>query len=555
MNTSKFAPLAPHPQVIAPTGPVVFVIMDGVGVGAGDEFDAVANAHTPTLDELRADGLYRELCAHGVRVGLPSDGDMGNSEVGHNILGAGRIFDQGAKCVDSAVASGAIWGSTWRELVDGVNARSSALHLLGLLSDGNVHASMTHLHALLCKAAEEGVTSACVHCLLDGRDVPDPSAEIYLTQLEGWLAEINAAHGCNFKIASGGGRMTTTMDRYEADWRVVEQGWRAHVLGQGTAFGSALEALAKFRADEPGISDQWLPSFVVTDTDNNPVGAIHDGDGVVLYNFRGDRALEIARAFVEGAEFTAFERERVPEVDFVGMVQYDGDLNMPPRFLVSPETVDGTISEHLGATGVTQFACAETQKFGHVTYFWNGNRSGKFSEHTECYLEIPSDTVPFEQRPWMKAAQTADALVDAIDGAQQRFIRANFAGGDMVGHTGNVRATTMAVEAVDLALGRILAAVVRQKGVLVVTADHGNADDMVERSKDGSAKLNAAGRPHWRTSHSLNPVPFYVLSCADIQPQIRTGLDDAGLANVAATLLELLGYLPPQEYAASVLEW
>lgn len=555
MNASQVMPLTAHSKAVKPAGPVVFVIMDGVGVGADDAFNAVTQASTPTLDHLRRNGLYRELYAHGVRVGLPSDGDMGNSEVGHNILGAGRIFDQGAKCVNSAVSSGSIWGATWQSLIDGVNTRGGALHLMGLLSDGNVHASMEHLHAMLVTAAEAQVQRAYVHCLLDGRDVPDPSAERYIDQLEAWLDEINTAHGCQFAIASGGGRMTTTMDRYEADWRIVEQGWHAHVLGDAELFASARDAVDTFRERDPGISDQWLPSFAIGDAEYGAIAPIVDGDGVVLYNFRGDRALEISQAFVERESFVAFERGRVPEVDFVGMVQYDGDLNMPPRFLVSPDTVDGTISEHLAATDVTQFAVAETQKYGHVTYFWNGNKSGKFSQRTERYMEIPSDTVPFEQRPWMKAAETADALVAAIHSSEQRFIRANFAGGDMVGHTGSVRAAMMAVEAVDLGLSRVLDAVRRAGGVLVVTADHGNADDMVERDKTGVPKMNDKGAPQWRTSHSLNRVPFYVLDCSGGASKLREGMDEAGLANVAATLLELLGYKPPHDYEPSLVVW
>ncbi len=548
--------LAASSSVAAPEGPVVFVIMDGVGVGAGDAYDAVAAADTPTLDELRELGLYRELRAHGVRVGLPSDGDMGNSEVGHNILGAGRIFDQGAKCVDTAVATGTIWGDTWSGLVSGVRERDGALHLVGLLSDGNVHASMDHLHAMLLRAVADGVRRMYVHVLLDGRDVPDPSAERYVAQLEDWLASMRADNDSVVcAIASGGGRMTTTMDRYEADWSIVERGWKAHVLGDARPFRSATDAIATFRAEEKGISDQWLPAFVVTDDCGEALGPISDGDGVVLYNFRGDRAIELAQAFVEGDEFAGFDRQRRPDVYFVGMVQYDGDLKMPPRFLVSPETVTGTISEHLAASGLKQFACAETQKYGHVTYFWNGNRSAKFDEATESYLEIPSDTVPFEQRPWMKAAETADAVVDAVESGAYAFIRANLAGGDMVGHTGSVRAATMAVEAVDLAIHRIRSAVRDAGGTLVVTADHGNADDMVERDKQGRALMRDDGEARWRTSHSLNPVPFYVLDCGGRTPQLRADLDQAGLANVAATLIELLGYEPPEDYEPSLLEW
>jgi 2,3-bisphosphoglycerate-independent phosphoglycerate mutase len=557
MTVTRSHELEASDAMHAPEGPVVLIIMDGIGVGAGDEFDAVYRAHTPVLDALREEGLYRELWAHGVRVGLPSDGDMGNSEVGHNILGAGRIFDQGAKCVDSAIAAGTIWDGEWGELTAGVKARDGALHLVGLLSDGNVHASLTHLFAMLDRAAADGVVRAFVHVLLDGRDVPDHSAERYLGLLEDRLCALNEVYGAQFAIASGGGRMTTTMDRYEADWQVVERGWQAHVLGEGRRFLSAAQAIAAFREEHVGISDQQLPAFVIAADAGlgTPLGPIVDGDAVVLYNFRGDRAMQLSRAFVEGDIFDAFDRVRSPQVEFAGMIQYDGDLNMPPRYLVSPASVDGTISECLAATGVTQFACAETQKFGHVTYFWNGNRSGKFAEDLEAYVEIPSDVSPFEQRPWMKSAETADALVAAIEGGTYRFIRANFAGGDMVGHTGRIDAATIAVEAVDLGLARVRQAVEAQKGTLVVTSDHGNADDMVERTADGKPKRSAAGAAQWRTSHSLNPVPFYVLDFSGRCPSMRSGLNQAGLANVAATLLELMGYVPPTDFEPSLVEW
>jgi 2,3-bisphosphoglycerate-independent phosphoglycerate mutase len=547
--------LAPHSSIAQPCGPVVFVIMDGVGVGTGDKFDAVHAAHTPTLDLLREEHLYRTLYAHGTRVGLPSDGDMGNSEVGHNILGAGRIFDQGAKSVDKAIASGTAWEGPWVDLVAQVTTQQSTLHLLGLLSDGGVHSNMTHLFALVEQAHRQGVKKVRLHLLTDGRDVPDKTAEKYIEAVETHLAKINADGEFDYRIASGGGRMITTMDRYDADWRIVGRGWNAHVLGTARAFTSAIQAITTLRDEHPGISDQLLEPFTVCDEAGAPVGAIHDHDAVVLFNFRGDRAIEICQAFSAGDNFAQFDRQRVPDVLFAGMMLYDGDLAIPERYLVAPETVSNTVSQYIAATGLSQFACAETQKYGHVTYFWNGNRSDKFDDTTETYLEIPSDLVPFDERPWMKSAETADAIIAAIVDGNDRFIRANFASGDMVGHTGCVRATTIAVEAVDLALARILPAIKAAQGCLIVTADHGNADDMVERDKAGEALLDGEGVPRWRTSHSLNPVPFYVADFSGRNPHPAKGLDDAGLANVAATLIELLGYAAPLEYEPSLVRW
>jgi len=542
--------LRPHPVLRAPEGPVVLLILDGVGVGAGDEFDAVSLARTPNLDLLRSTGLVASLRAHGTAVGLPSDADIGNSEVGHNIMGAGRVFDQGAKCVDRAIETETLWSGHWKTLVGRV-APGGALHLVGLLSDGNVHSHEAHLHALIRRADHDGLGRVYVHPLLDGRDVPDRTAGVYLERLEALLGEIRDKGGRDYRVASGGGRMLVTMDRYEADWEIVARGWRAHVHGDAPGFPSAAAGVEHFREREPGISDQVLPAFTVRRPDGSPVATVEDGDGVIFFNFRGDRAIEMSRAFTAGAGFDRFDRGRVPDVAFAGMMLYDGDLGIPEHYLVAPPEVSRTLGEYLAAAGVPQFACAETQKYGHVTYFWNGNRSGKFDDALEEYVEIPSEQVPFEQRPWMRSAETADAVNRAIWERRYRFIRANFAGGDMVGHTGNLQATVRALEAIDRALGRILAAVAAVHGCLVVTADHGNSEDMVERGKDG-APLYEDGKPVFRTAHSINPVPFVIQDFSG-RGYALAPPPDAGLANLAATLLELLGYAPPAEFAPSLL--
>ncbi len=541
-----------HARLPAPAGPVVLLILDGVGIGAGDAFDAVALARTPNLDLLRRTGLVASLRAHGTAVGLPSDADIGNSEVGHNIMGAGRVFDQGAKCVERAIDTGTLWDGHWKTLVRRVAGGGGALHFLGLLSDGNVHSHEAHLHALIRRADREGLGRVFVHPLLDGRDVPDRTATVYLDRLEALLESIRDKGGRDYRIASGGGRMVVTMDRYEADWDIVARGWRAHVHGEARGFSSAAAALEHFRAREPGISDQVLPPFTVRRPDGAPVATIDDGDGVIFFNFRGDRAIEITRAFTAGTGFERFDRGRVPDVSFAGMMLYDGDLGIPEHYLVAPPEISRTLGEYLAGAGVTQFACAETQKFGHVTYFWNGNRSGKFDAALEEYLEIASDRVSFEQRPWMRSAETADAVSRAIGEGRHRFIRANFAGGDMVGHTGKLEATVCALEAIDTAIGLILAAVEAAQGCLVVTADHGNSEDMVERGKDG-APLYENGKPVFRTAHSVNPVPFLIRDFSGRRYSLAPP-PDAGLANLAATLLELLGYAPPAEFAPSLLQ-
>jgi len=527
--------------------------MDGVGVGRSDEFDAVHLANTPNLDMLGVAGRYRTLRAHGSAVGLQSESDMGNSEVGHNILGAGRIFDQGAKRVEKAIASGVIWSTaSWRAIVDNCVQRSSTLHLIGLLSDGNVHSNIDHLLALVDRAAQEGVVRVRAHVLFDGRDVPDHTAEQYLAQLRAGVAALVGPHrDLDFEVASGGGRMVTTMDRYGADWSIVEAGWRAHVRGTAHPVASAEDGLAWGRGDHR-MSDQNLPAFTVVDAAGEPVGRIHDGDSVIMFNFRGDRAMEFCQA-MEWDIFDHFDRVAVPDVVFAGMALYDGDTSVPSRFLVEPEAVDLTVSEVIADAGFHQWAAAETQKFGHITYFWNGNRSSKFDEALETYVEIPSDRIPFDQRPWMKSAETADELIAAIRTGQYEFLRVNFAGGDMVGHTASMPATRIAVESVDLAIGRIATELRQHNGRLIVTADHGNADDKVERDSSGRPTYDRNGLPVGRTAHSLNPVPFIIEDFGGELPDLRSDLPDAGLANVAATILQLLGLAVPDDYEPSVL--
>ena len=526
--------------------------MDGVGIGRKDDGDAVALARTPVLDFLTGAGAYRHLRASGTAVGLPTDEDMGNSEVGHNAMGAGRIFDQGARLVNRAIESGDIFRtSVWKE-IEARCHQGGALHLLGLLSDGNVHSHELHLMALLRGADRSGIKEVYVHTLLDGRDVPETSALEYVERLEKVLADINEKSDRRYRIASGGGRMTTTMDRYENDWGMVERGWKAQVHGEGRQFSNAREAIETYRAENPGMIDQYLPSFVIAEK-GKPVAGMKDGDCVVLFNFRGDRAIEVSRAFDGGKDFSKFDRGRVPDLYFAGMTLYDGEYQIPKTYLVPPPAIDRTMSEYLAGAGLPQFVVSETQKFGHMTYFWNGNRGGMFDPKTETYLEVPSDRVPFDERPWMKAAEIADALLDALRGGKHKFLRLNFANGDMVGHTGRLLPTVVAMEALDLALARILDGVRATGATLVITADHGNAEDMVERDKHGAPLRKEDGGMRGKTSHTTNPVGFWLYRPSGPQVTLRQDLPDAGLANLAPTLLELLGFEPPEDYLSSLL--
>ena len=475
-------PLEKSKNFAGPEGPVVLAILDGVGIGKHEEGDIVRKANTPTLDWLKANSLATSLKAHGTAVGMPSDGDMGNSEIGHNAIGCGRVFAQGASLVNHAIEERLLFdGEVWKELIDNVCSHNSRLHFIGLLSNGNVHSHIDHLEAMLAEAKKQGVKQAFVHILLDGRDVPPTSALEYVNRLENFLAALKEGSDIDFAVASGGGRMTITMDRYQANWQMVEQGWKTHVLGEGREFENANEAIGTLRKEDPKVIDQDLPPFVIA-RNGSPAGPISENDSVIFFNFRGDRAIEMSMAF-ENENFDYFPRGPKLNVKYAGMMQYDGDALIPQKYLVNPPGIDRTMGEYLAKTQVKQMAISETQKFGHVTYFFNGNRSGKFDETLEDYVEIPSDIIPYEERPWMKAAEITDKVIEAIQGGEYKFIRLNYANGDMVGHTGVPEAVEIAVETVDLCVSRLLEAITKAKGILIVTADHGNSDDMFQRNK------------------------------------------------------------------------
>ncbi len=539
MTVLKLKKLAGYSKI---NGPLVTIIMDGVGVGKQDESNGVHMAYTPTLDSLMKERLFTTLKAHGLAVGLPSDSDMGNSEVGHNALGAGRVFAQGAKLVNEAISSGAIFeGQAWRQ-VEKRAASGGTVHFIGLVSDGNVHSHIDQLYALLDHCAEKNIQRVRVHGLLDGRDVGQKSALTFFEPLEEKL-RILSKGGREYRIASGGGRMVTTMDRYNANWAVVENGWKAHVLGEGRRFDSVKEAIGTYYVEDPDLTDQYMESFVICEN-GEPLGAVNDGDGVVFFNFRGDRAIEISRAFDE-SNFQEFDRKRRPDVFYAGMMQYDGDAKIPNNYLVEPPAIDRTLGEFFCGTKISSYAISETQKFGHVTYFWNGNKSGYIDEKLEKYVEIPSDKVTFDLRPWMKAAEITDRVVETVRSKKFDFIRLNFANCDMVGHTGVPVSVRIAVETVDLCLKRILEAVNKAQGIVLVTADHGNADCMWTE-KNGTRSPMVA--------HTKNPVPFIVKDYSGKNRFDLTNVNSPGLSNIAATVCVLLGFEPPEEYDPSLLQ-
>ena len=544
-------PLAKNPNWKGRRGPVVLVIMDGVGYGKYEEGDAVKASKMKYLDWFTANCPHTKLKAHGTAVGLPSDDDMGNSEVGHNAMGCGRVFAQGAKLVGESITSGTLYeGATWKKLVKNVKDKNSTFHFIGLVSDGNVHSHIDHLKGMIQQANKEGIKKIRVHALLDGRDVPPTSALEYITPLEEFLASFKDA---DYRIASGGGRMYMTMDRYNADWSMVQRGWYAHVLGEGRQFASATEAIKTYRSETPDVLDQDMHEFVIAEG-GKPVGTIGDGDSVIYFNFRGDRALEISAAFEGDSSFDKFDRKRVPAVEYAGMMEYDGDNHKPAQYLVNPPSIDRTMGEYLTKSGVHLMAISETQKYGHVTYFFNGNRPGEFDKNLETYEEVPSDVVPFEQRPWMKCAEITDKVIDAIKSGKYDHIRLNYPNGDMVGHTGVFNAVVCSMEGMDLQLGRLKAAIEEAGGIMCITADHGNSDDMYEHKKDGSVAKDASGEPKAKTSHSLNPVPGIIYD-----PEYKGEYDTEhlneglGISSWPATLMTLMGFVPPTDYDKSII--
>ena len=528
-------------------GPVVLAVMDGVGLSPLRSGNAVRQAHTEFLDYALTHYPNLPLAASGEAVGVMPR-QMGNSEVGHNTLGSGQIIPQGIAQVEAAFQSGTVWESrAWRDLVKYCQKHTApTLHFCGIFSDGGVHSDIKYLEQMIARAYQEGIKRIRVHCVFDGRDVAPYSEPKYIRRLEQFFRRFPDA---DYRIATGGGRMVMTADRYGNDWPMVKLGWDAMVHGRAPhQFTSAEEAIRKLRQLQPKVQDQYLPAFVVVDPQGHPVGRIKSGDAVIYYDFRADRAVEIATAFT-AKSFKHFDRGTVPEIYFAGLTEYDADHHIPKRTLVPPITIEHPLNTFLGAHGITQLAVSETVKFGHITYYFNGN-SYELAPGEE-HLEIPSDPHPFNTRPWMKSAEITDAILERLHEFQ--FIRLNFPGGDMVGHFAELEPTIVALEAIDLALRRLASAVDQAGGMLIITADHGNAEELLDR--DGNPK----------TSHTTNPVPciFYdntknarhyrlvapssrIASPTTTHP-VTTSRPTAapiphpGLANLAATIATLLG--------------
>lgn len=532
-------------------GPVVLVVMDGVGLSPARSGNAFRQAHTEFLDYAITHYLNVPLAASGEAVGI-MPGQMGNSEVGHNAIGSGQIIKQGIAGIESAFATGDIWASkAWKGAMKFIGAGSDkpatgTLHFCGIFSDGGVHSDIKHLEQMISRAYDEGVRKIRIHCVFDGRDVAPQSEPKYIERLEKFCAKFKDA---DFRIASGGGRMVTTADRYENDWDMVKLGYDMMVKGKAPReFKSATEAIKTLRRENPKIQDQYLPAFVIvenaavksalssraesarisgaeTKRGAQAVGKIGDGDALIYYDFRADRAIEIATAFTE-ENFDKFDRGKLPNIYFAGLTEYDSDRHIPKNILVPPVTIESPLNVFLGQNQVSELAISETVKFGHITYYFNGNSYKKAPK--EKHIEIESDTMPFNTRPWMKSAEITDVVLENLD--RYQFIRINYPGGDMVGHFAELEPTIVAMEAIDIQLARLAEKINELGGMMLITADHGNAEELMDKS--GVSK----------TSHTTNPVPcIFYDNTRNASKYQKADLKSPGLANLAATISILLG--------------
>ena len=576
-------------------GPVVLVVMDGVGLSPKRSGNAVRQAHTEFLDQAMLKYLNIPLAASGEAVGI-MPGQMGNSEVGHNALGSGQIIKQGVAQVEEAFATGDVWTSkAWRGAMKFLQDHAKVhptLHFAGIFSDGGVHSDIRHLEKMIQQAYDEGVRKIRIHCVFDGRDVSPQSEPKYIDRIENFCKKFPDA---DFRIASGAGRMVATADRYESDWGMVKRGWDMMVHGKAPRqFKHASEAIRVLRQENPHLQDQYLPPFVIVEDiaarsalparailarasaatkagrKMLPIGKVQDGDAFIYYDFRADRAVEIAQAFTE-VNFDKFDRAKpgaklaaakttqakvkdgkltiasqksmkfaqdsqdskpskaaqnwLPDIYFAGLTEYNSDKHIPKNILVPPIKIEQPLNTFLSQNKIFQMAISETVKFGHITYYFNGNSYKK--ARGEGQVEILSDTLPFNTRPWVKSAEITDAALKAMDKFQ--FVRLNYPGGDMVGHFGELEPTIVAMEATDLQLKRLAQKVDELGGMMLITADHGNAEEL----------LDSKGNP--KTAHTTNPVPcvFYD-NTANAKKYRSAGLKNPGLANVAATIAILL---------------
>ena len=535
-------------QYFSGRGPLIHVVLDGWGVGAADETNAVNRANLPVISRLIRGCPYTQLWTHGKYVGLPNEKDMGGSEVGHMTMGAGMVMEQGPTLIQDLLQSGEFFENLVLSIIiQNCVERDTPLHLLGLLSNGNIHSHVDHTEAIIRHAFQSGIRRCYLHALLDGRDVGVQSALDFTEPFEKLFSELKGQRpGIDYAFASGGGREVITMDR-DNNWEKIETGWRIHVQGQSeNQFPSIRDAIEYFRKQNPEIIDQDIPGFVII-RKGEAVGRIEDQHALIFTNFRGDRATEFSQA-VLADDFPYFERYRCPEVLFAGMTQYDQDNYIPPDYLVGTPVVEEPFGKRILELGLKQFRLSETQKFAHVTFFYNGGYREPLDPLQENYHFIASDKIPsFAERPAMKAPGISKKAVEFINSGEYQYGLINFANADMVGHTGDFQATVRAVEAVDSALDNIVRAIDAVNCLLVITADHGNADEMLISNQNGTLEISA--------KHSLNPVPFLIydpLYNGDYRLKPFGQDYNNNLSNIAATNFLLLGQAVPDDLAPSL---
>jgi 2,3-bisphosphoglycerate-independent phosphoglycerate mutase len=504
----------------------MLIILDGWGIGVDEPTNAVLAADTPCLDRLQATCPSTRLRCSGRDVGLP-DGIMGNSEVGHMNIGAGRIVNQDLVRIDKAIEDGDfLENANLSAGMDAIAARGGALHLMGLVSDGGVHSQLSHLLALLDMAKKRGLAAVFVHAILDGRDTPPDSGAGYLGQVQDHIEAIGTG-----AVASICGRYYA-MDR-DKRWDRVEMAYRLFTQGDGRRESDPVAAVKA--AYQRGETDEFVRPVVMVDDQGQPVGPVTDGDGIIFFNFRADRAREITRAFTEKG-FDGFRRQVVPALaSYTTMTLYDEAFDLPMAF--GPVHLEMILGEVLSRQGLRQLRIAETEKYAHVTYFFNGGEETPFENEDRCLIPSPRDVATYDQKPEMSALQVADEAVARLDTGQYDFIVLNFANMDMVGHTGVLEAAVKACETVDRCLDRVLEKLLEQGGTALVTADHGNSEKM----------FGPDGKPY--TAHTTNPVRLLLVGGDRQDIQLREGR----LGDIAPTLLEMMGLEKPEQMAGRSL--
>ncbi len=506
--------------------PVVLMVLDGYGLNDKTEGNAIAMADTPVMDKLMAEYPFVKGNASGMAVGLP-EGQMGNSEVGHMNIGAGRIIYQDLTRITKDIEDGTFFeNKVLLQAMDNCKKNNSDLHLWGLLSDGGVHSHNSHLYGLLEMAKKNGLEKVYVHAFLDGRDTPPASGKDYVAELEAKMKEIGVG-----KVASLSGRYYA-MDR-DNNWDRVKMAYDSLVTGEGVKATDAVQAMADSYANDK--TDEFVLPTVITDESGEPLSLVKNGDSVIFFNFRPDRARELTRAFCDD-KFEGFEREFL-NTTFVCFKDYDETI--PNKFIAfEKEEIKNTFGEFLAANGKKQLRLAETEKYAHVTFFFNGGVEDPNTDEFRLLVNSPKDVATYDLKPEMSAPEVGMDLVEAIKSDKYDVIIINFANPDMVGHTGVIPAAIKAVERVDSLVGEAVEAVKDVDGVLFICADHGNAEKMVDYE---------TGAPH--TAHTTNPVPFILVN-ADPSWKLREG---GCLADIAPTLIEVMGLEQPKEMTGKSL--